>query len=79
MSTAKSIVADLGAKAVAARLGVGVTAVSNAVVAGSFPSAWWFELTAMGRERGLDVPVSLFRWRSVSSHTVADCVGSHHD
>lgn len=77
MSTAETIVADLGGPAVImGALGVGKAAVSNNVVAGSFPSSWYFVLHAMGREKGVSVPLSLFRWRSVASHTVADCVGS---
>ncbi|WP_119309665.1 hypothetical protein [Cohaesibacter haloalkalitolerans] len=73
MSTARSIVSDLGAGAVAVRLGVGASAVSNNVVIGSFPASWFVPLFLMGLEQGVSVPVSLFRWRSVDAHSLQDC------
>lgn len=75
MSNAETIVNRLGGPAaVMGALGVKKAAVSNAVVAGSFPSSWYLPLALMGKEAGIEVPVSLFRWRSVDAHSLQECV-----
>ena len=53
----------LGRKDMAQALGVGVTAISNAVVAGSFPAAWFDALEALAKEKGKECPRDLFAWR----------------
>ena len=53
----------LGRKDMAQALGVGATAISNAVVAKQFPAAWFDTLEAMANSRGVTCPRALFAWR----------------
>ena len=53
----------IGRKEMAQALGVGVTAISNAVVAGSFPAAWFDALEALAKAKGQECPRDLFAWR----------------
>ena len=63
MITPRYIADQLGRKELAARLDVGETAVSNAVVRGFFPATWHVLLEQMCRKAGLECPPSLFRMR----------------
>jgi hypothetical protein len=47
----------------AAHLGVGLTAVNNAVHRGAFPSNWFFCLKDLCDEAGIDCPKELFGFR----------------
>lgn len=51
----------------AARLGVKVTAISNAVVVEKMPAKWFLVVREMCDEHGLDCPESLFSFSDVSS------------
>ncbi len=74
MSNAETIVSALGGPAaIMEALGVKKAAVSNNVTAGSFPPAWFLPLLLMGKEAGVYVPVSLFRWRSSDACSLQDC------
>lgn len=53
MLTALELADALGRRKMADRLGVLPTAVSNAVVRGSFPSSWFCECSRMAVEAGL--------------------------
>ncbi len=44
----------------AARLGVGSTAISNAITRGKFPPGWFRVLKDMASEAGIDCPMCLF-------------------
>lgn len=57
----------VGRKEMALALGVGATAISNAVVAGSFPAAWFDALEALAKDRGADCPRDLFAWRKADA------------
>lgn len=61
MVTTSNIADTLGRKKIADAVGVGLTAVSNAVVRGRFPASWYLPVTALAAEAGVDCPVSLFR------------------
>lgn len=63
MQTASDFAAALGRKNMAARLGVGLTAIGNAVVSGEFPSSWFLELSKLAEELGASCPVHLFAFR----------------
>lgn len=60
METVRDIVAALGQKAVAEALGVGRTAVGNAVSRGRFPAAWYSVITKMCEARGMAAAPDLF-------------------
>lgn len=64
MTTAIDIADALGRKKMADTLDVGVTAVSNAVVRGSFPAAWFLAVSEMCAGRGIDCPPSLFNMKA---------------
>ena len=63
MMTTTQLAEALGRKRMAQALGVGLTAVSNAVVSGQFPAAWFDTLEAMAQERGVECPRHLFGFR----------------
>lgn len=60
--TASDICDALGRKAIADRIGVGLTAVSNASADGGFPAKWFAVLREMCAECGLDCPEHLFNF-----------------
>jgi len=60
MKSTLEIGAALGRKEMALELGVGFSAVSNAVVAGVFPAKWYLVITSMCEAKGVDCPDSLF-------------------
>src|SRR6056297_748356 len=66
MITSRDIADRLGRKSIAERLGVGETAVSNAVVRGWFPATWSYLLEQMCNEEGIECPPALFRMRGTS-------------
>lgn len=53
----------LGRGEISKAVGVGATAVSNAVVAGRFPSSWYGAVKALADEKGVDCPMDLFAMR----------------
>lgn len=58
--SAKEVCDVLGRRAMAKRLGVGVTQISNASVEGQFPARWFAILRDMCAEAGIDCPEYLF-------------------
>lgn len=60
MTTPAQIADSLGRKAIAEAIGVGKTAVSNAVVRGKFPPSWFLILSRMAADAGVDCPPSAF-------------------
>ena len=67
--TASNICDVLGRRAIAARVGVGVTAVSNASVEGIFSAAWYDTIRLMCQEAGIECPRSLFKWKRAISES----------
>ena len=63
MADTSTFARALGRKEMAQELGVGLTAISNAVVAGAFPAAWFNTLEALAKAKGIDCPRHLFAWR----------------
>lgn len=59
---ASDICDALGRKAIADRIGVGLTAVSNASVDGGFPAKWFAVLREMCAEVGIECPERLFNF-----------------
>ncbi len=78
MSTAKIIITQLGTRQIATRMKVGLSAVYANCDRGSFPASWFVPLTLMGLEKGVSVPVSLFRWRSVDADSLQNCQCDFH-
>jgi len=64
MTTPREIAEKLGRPEMAARLGVGLGMISAAVVAKEFPSSWYMTVLQMGREKGIYVPDSVFKWKA---------------
>lgn len=62
MSTVADICKNIGRGKLAELLGVGSTAISNAVVEGRFPAKWYRVVHTLCEESGLDCPVSLFNF-----------------
>lgn len=76
MSRTEHIADVLGRKAMAERLGVGATAVSNAVVRGWFPPSWYFVIDKMCEGVGIECYPEMFRMKSPNDTTqTVDCEG----
>jgi len=62
--TPKELISKIGRKQVLKRLDLrSNSAISNQIRDGRFPASWFVALRDMAREKGLDVPLDLFRWR----------------
>ena len=66
MMKAKTFADALGRKNIASAVEVLPTAVSNAVVRGWFPSAWYLACKRIADEAGVDCPPDLFKMAGVS-------------
>ena len=75
MTNARKIADTLGRKAIAERLDVGETAVSNAVVRGWFPATWSKLLEQMCEDAGIDCPPAVFKMRGYTQDV--DCNASN--
>lgn len=62
----RTLIEKLGRKALADRLGVGLTAVGNAATDNLFPAAWYAAVKAMCDEVGHDCPLSLFNFKGLA-------------
>lgn len=67
MITAKYICDQIGRQRIASCFGVGVTTVSNAVVANKFSASWFDALEKMCIEEGILCPRDLFSFRQVGT------------
>lgn len=65
MMNTDTFATKLGRKKMAEALGILPTAVSNAVVRGSFPPAWFNVCEAMARGHGIECPPELFNQRQL--------------
>ena len=63
MSDIKHITDAIGCDAIAAALGVTVSAVREQTRLGQYPAAWFVVLRKLGAESGVDVPEAAFRWK----------------
>jgi hypothetical protein len=66
---AKDLAQALGRTAMAARLDVGLTAISNATVRGKFPAQWFAVLKQMADEAGVECPMCLFSFVSAPANS----------
>lgn len=64
MVTTQKIAKAVGRANMAKALGVGSTAVSNAVVSGKFPPAWFVVMQRLCAGADIDCPPSLFSMKS---------------
>ena len=71
MTTASQLADALGRKTIADALDVGLTAVSNAVVRGWFPSSWFLVMESLAKEAGIPCPPELFKMRAHSAIAAA--------
>lgn len=75
MSKVHQICQVLGRKRIADSLGVGGTAVSNAVVAGVFPSSWFAVIADLCVAEGIDCPRDAFNWKAASLQAASVVAG----
>jgi hypothetical protein len=60
MTKASELADTLGRRAIADAVGVGLTAVSNAVIRGAFPSSWYVACQTLAAEKHCECPPALF-------------------
>ena len=60
MMTVSELADRIGRKNIAEAAGVGLTAVSNAVVRGSFPATWFIVVSDLAAKVGAECPPCLF-------------------
>ncbi len=60
MSNASTFANAVGRANLAKAVGVGMTAISNAVVRGWFPPSWFVAAKALADEKGVECPPDLF-------------------
>lgn len=75
MTLTLEIANSIGRDRIAESVGVGLTAVSNAVVRGSFPSAWYVAISNLCSERGQECPPELFGMRGDISRKQNAAIG----
>lgn len=66
MITTSQLADALGRLQIAQVVGVGATAVSNAVVRGKFPSSWFLAVRALAEREGCECPPELFMMKPVN-------------
>lgn len=70
MTTSIELANAVGRKEMADALGVGLTAVSNAVVRGWFPSSWFLVVKSLADALGHDCPPDLFKMKGGNTQFV---------
>lgn len=72
-TTVSYICTALGRKVIAEKIGVGITAVSNASAQGVFPARWYVAIKSLCADAGIDCPDHLFSFISIAdSQTKTD-------
>lgn len=73
MRTPREIADTLSRKAIAARVGVGLKAVSMAVNGDDpkFPASWYKAIKGLADRRGMDLPMSAFSFKVVADDAPA--------
>ena len=66
MTQAVTIADKLGRTELAKAIGVGSTAISNAVIRGKFPPSWYLVVSQMCSRAGIDCPPELFQMKSTN-------------
>lgn len=64
--TASAICDALGRKAIAERLNVGATAVSNASAENRFPASWYAAIKDMCEAAEIACPLDAFNWKGLA-------------
>ena len=67
MENTKHIADQLGQAKIALALGIGVTAVNNAIARGYFPATWYPIIRDMCRDGGVECSMDAFNFKSPSS------------
>jgi hypothetical protein len=67
MTPAQHIASVVGQRRLADKLGVGLTAVNNAVARGHFPATWARVVEGVCAEKGMECPDEAFNFRSPSA------------
>lgn len=73
MTTVSTICDTLGRRAIADRVGVGLTTVSNAATSNCFPAKWYILIKAMCDEEGIECPMYLFSFVASSPVNRQQC------
>ncbi len=63
--TVSQLAEALGRQDIADACGVGLTAVSNAVTRGAFPSSWFLAMKLLAAPKGVECPTTLFKMKHV--------------
>lgn len=66
MASTHDIIRAIGRRDLATAVGVGLSAVDNALIRGTMPSAWYFAVAAICAERGVPCPPEAFNFKSPS-------------
>jgi len=64
---AETFLESVGRKALSDKLGVGLTALSNASVANKFSNSWYEVIKEISKKEGLEFPKHLFNMRGRSA------------
>ena len=70
MMNTQTFATEVGRQKMASELHVGLTAVSNAVVRGTFPPSWFETCRGLAKEAGIECPPELFNQRPHGSPSV---------
>lgn len=72
MTEARKIAETIGYREIAAAVGVGTTAVSNAVVRGKFPASWFVAVSQLCATRELECSAEAFGMRLPAMGSLGD-------
>ncbi|WP_152618401.1 hypothetical protein [Leisingera sp. ANG-Vp] len=68
--TSEQLINKIGRENISLRIGVGLTAVSNAVVRGKMPSSWYEGVKRECDLQGIECPTSLFTFKRPPKRTI---------
>lgn len=74
MDTVQTLIDAVGRDALAARLNVTQSAVSNALARGKMPASWYRTVKEMTDAAGAECPLVLFNWKSPVAAPGASCL-----
>ena len=74
MTSASELVDAIGRKRLGEALGVGATAISNAVVRGRLPATWFLICKSFSEEAGVNCPPELFGIKTPNNTQNVDCL-----
>lgn len=79
MMTVSELADRIGRKNIAEAAGVGLTAVSNAVVRGSFPATWFIVVSDLAAKVGAECPPCLFKMVPLDNTQNVNCANENQE